>query len=101
MVASVTPIALPSLAATVPTTFSTTDGATQNIYEMPLGTAVTGSDGRTYVLCKNSSGSTITTASTSCTVNASTFLITNSGGSYTPAVNIPDGSVAWASKALV
>jgi hypothetical protein len=66
----------------------------------PLGAEVFGSDGKIYVLAK--ANATITASTTACTVNATTFLVTASGGSYTsPAVDLASGDVAWFSKASV
>ena len=66
----------------------------------PLGAEVFGSDGKIYVLAK--ANASITASTTACTVNATTFLVTASGGSYTsPAVDLVSGDVAWFSKASV
>ena len=66
----------------------------------PLGAEVFGSDGKIYVL--GQANATITATTTACTVNATTFLVTASGGSYTsPAVALASGDVAWFSKASV
>jgi hypothetical protein len=66
----------------------------------PLGAEVFGSDGKIYVL--GQANATITASTTACTVNATTFLVTASGGSYTsPAVALASGDVAWFSKASV
>ena len=66
----------------------------------PLGAEVFGSDGKIYVL--GQANATITATTTACTVNATTFLVTASGGSYTsPAVDLVSGDVAWFSKASV
>ena len=66
----------------------------------PLGAEVFGSDGKIYVL--GQANASITASTTACTVNATTFLVTASGGSYTsPAVDLVSGNVAWFSKASV
>jgi len=66
----------------------------------PLGAEVFGSDGKIYVL--GQANASITASTTACTVNATTFLVTASGGSYTsPAVALVSGDVAWFSKASV
>ncbi|MEI6539653.1 MAG: hypothetical protein WCO86_09025 [Planctomycetota bacterium] len=66
----------------------------------PLGAEVFGSDGKIYVL--GQANATITATTTACTVNATTFLVTASGGAYTsPAVALASGDVAWFSKASV
>jgi hypothetical protein len=66
----------------------------------PLGAEVFGSDGKIYVLAK--ANATITASTTTCTIDATTFLVTATGGSYTsPAVALASGDVAWFSKASV
>jgi hypothetical protein len=66
----------------------------------PLGLEVFGSDGKLYVLAQ--ANASITASTATCTVNASTFLVTATGGSYTsPAVDLVSGNVAWFSKASV
>ena len=66
----------------------------------PLGAEVFGSDGKIYVLAQ--ANASITASTTTCTVNATTFLVTATGGSYTsPAVDLVSGNVAWFSKASV
>jgi len=66
----------------------------------PLGAEVFGSDGKIYVL--GQANASITASTTTCTVNATTFLVTATGGSYTsPAVDLVSGNVAWFSKASV
>ena len=65
-----------------------------------LGVQVWGSDGLLYVFGK--ANATITATTTACTVNASTFLVTASGGSYTsPATGMVRGDYGWFSKASV
>lgn len=65
-----------------------------------LGTQVFGSNGRLYVY--GQANATITASTTACTVNATTFLVTASGGSYTsPAVAMATGDRGWFSKASV
>jgi hypothetical protein len=66
----------------------------------PLGAEVFGSDGKIYVLAQ--ANASITASTTTCTVNATTFLVTATGGAYTsPAVDLVSGNVAWFSKASV
>lgn len=65
-----------------------------------LGVLVQGSDGRTYVYAQ--ANASITASTAVCTVNASTFLATASGGSYrSPAVAMVTGDQGWFSKAGV
>jgi len=66
----------------------------------PLGSQVFGSDGKVYVFAK--ANASIPASTTACTVNATTFLVTASGGSYTsPAVALSSGDYAWFSRAGV
>lgn len=65
-----------------------------------LGSEVWGSDGKLYVYAQ--ANASITASTAVCTVNASTFLATASGGSYTsPATNMVTGDQGWFSKASV
>jgi hypothetical protein len=66
----------------------------------PLGSQVFGSDGRLYVLAQ--ANASIPASTAVCTVNATTFLVTATGGSYlSPAVALVSGDVAWFSEASV
>jgi hypothetical protein len=66
----------------------------------PLGAQVFGSDGRLYVLAR--ANASIPASTAVCTVNATTFLVTASGGSYlSPAVALVSGDIAWFSEASV
>lgn len=65
-----------------------------------LGTQVFGTDGKRYVYAQ--ANATITASDADCTVNATTFLATASGGSYlSPAVDLASGDRAWFSIASV
>jgi hypothetical protein len=65
-----------------------------------IGTQVWGDDGKLYVYAK--ANATITASTAVCTVNATTFLATASGGSYTsPATAMVSGDYGWFSKASV
>jgi len=65
-----------------------------------LGAQIFGSNGRLYVY--GQANASITASTTACTVNATTFLVAASGGSYTsPAVALASGDRAWFSKASV
>lgn len=65
-----------------------------------LGTQVFGSDGRRYVYAQ--ANATITAATAVCTVNATTFLATATGGAYrSPAVAMATGDRGWFSAASV
>lgn len=60
----------------------------------PLGTQVFGSDGKRYVFAQ--AGAAVTASTATCSINASTFVVTASGGSYTsPAVTLASGDYAW------
>jgi hypothetical protein len=95
MAFSVTPLAGVDLNNTLPATLYATGGVQQG-YTAPylLGTQVFGSDGKRYVFAK--ANASITASTTVCTVNASTFLATATGGSYTsPATNMVSGDFGW------
>lgn len=65
-----------------------------------LGQQTFGSDGRLYVYAQ--ANATITASDADCTVNATTFLATASGGSYrSPPVAMATGDRGWFSKASV
>jgi hypothetical protein len=47
-------------------------------------------------------GAAITASTATCSINASTFVVTASGGTYlSPAVAVASGDYAWFSKASV
>ena len=96
MAYSVTPLAGIDLVNTV-TAVQITAGYPIN---QLLGVQVFGSDGLLYVFGK--ANASITASTTACTVNATTFLVTASGGSYTsPATGMVTGDYGWFSKASV
>ena len=83
------------LAANLPT-----NSAGTAIPPFKIGTVTFGDDGLEYVFAK--ANATITASTAVCTVNASTFLVTASGGSYTsPATALASGDFAWFAKASV
>jgi hypothetical protein len=60
----------------------------------PLGTQTFANDGDRYVWAQ--AGAAITASTATCSVNASTFVATASGGSYTsPAVAMASGDYGW------
>jgi hypothetical protein len=60
----------------------------------PLGSQVFGSDGKRYVL--GVAGAAITASTATCSINASTFVVTPSAGTYaSPAVAVASGAYAW------
>ena len=66
----------------------------------PLGAEVFASDGRRYVWAK--AGAAITASTTTCSVNASTFVATGSAGTYlSPTTAMASGDYGWFSKASV
>ncbi|MDE3021971.1 MAG: hypothetical protein KGI54_08935 [Pseudomonadota bacterium] len=65
-----------------------------------LGTEVFGSDGKRYVY--GQANASISASTAVCTVNASTFLVTASGGAYTsPATAMVAGDQGWFGAASV
>lgn len=65
-----------------------------------LGTQVFGTDGKRYVYAQ--ANAVITAATAVCDINATTFLVAASGGTYlSPAVALASGDRAWFSKASV
>ena len=92
MAYSVTPLSGVNLVST--TTTNPNSASVQIPTFGPLGTQVFGSDGKRYVFAKASEAVTASTAT--CSINASTFVVTASGGSYTsPAVTLASGDYAW------
>jgi hypothetical protein len=66
----------------------------------PLGAETFASDGKRYVWAK--AAATLTPSTTTCTVNASTFLVTGSAGAYvSPAVSMVSGDYGWFGTASV
>lgn len=81
---------------------ATTYGTTATLQQPPhrIGDQHFASDGKVYVFAK--ANGSITASTTACTVNATTFLATGSGGSYTsPATNMVTGDYGWFSRAAV
>jgi hypothetical protein len=75
---------------------ATTNGATFG----PLGTETFASDGRRYVWAK--AGAAITASTTTCSINASTFVATGSAGTYlAPTTTMASGDYGWFSAASV
>ena len=76
-------------------------GSTSGAEDAPqLGTQVFGSDGRIYVYAQ--ANAVITASTAVCTVNATTFLATASGGAYrSPAVAMASGDRGFFSRAGV
>jgi hypothetical protein len=92
MAYSVSPVIGIDLTSTVTTNTNSAGTAVPTMG--PLGMQVWGSDGKRYVLAQ--ANASISASDTDCTVNATTFLATASGGSYaSPAVALVSGDVAW------
>ena len=99
MTYSVTPISGVNLTSAAQTQLAS-DGSTLIPNMGPLGNEVFGSDGKRYVFAK--ANASITASTAVCTVNATTFLATASGGSYTsPATDMVSGDYGWFSAASV
>ena len=76
------------------------DIAAGKVVDAQLGTQVWGSDGKRYVYAQ--AGGSISASTAVCTVNASTFAATASGGSYTsPAFAMATGDRGWMAAASV
>jgi len=66
----------------------------------PLGAEVFASDGLRYVFAQ--AGAAIAASVATCSINASTFVATGSGGTYAgPTTAMASGDYAWFSKASV
>jgi hypothetical protein len=90
----------PSLGADLNTITLAADIAAGKVTDARLGSQVWGSDGRRYVYAQ--ANASISASDADCTVNATTFLATASGGSYlSPAVSMASGDRGWFSVASV
>jgi hypothetical protein len=99
MAYSVTPISGVNLSSATQTQLAS-DGTTLIPAMGPLGNEVFGSDGKRYVFAK--AGNTFTASETSCTVNATTFVATSTGGSYiAPPTALASGEYGWFGVASV
>lgn len=90
------PIAGVNLNSITTTEFLYTNGTTvENIPNFgPLGAETFASDGKRYVFAQ--AAATIPAGTTACTVNATTFQVTASGGSYvSPAESMVSGDYGW------
>lgn len=97
MAYSISPVVGPDLVNII--TAASISAGTQFV-PFALGDQVWGSDGKRYVFAK--ANASITASTAVCTVNASTFLATASGGAYTsPATNMVTGDYGWFSSASV
>ena len=90
----------PSVGADLNTITLAADIAAGKVTDARLGSQVFGSNGKLYVYAQANAAITASTAV--CTVNATTFLATATGGSYlSPAVAMASGDRGWFSKASV
>lgn len=90
----------PSIGADLVGITSAADLAAGKVADAALGTQVFGSDGKLHVYAQ--AGGAIPASTAVCTVNASTFAATSSGGSYTsPATAMATGDRGWFEKASV
>lgn len=97
MAYSISPVIGPDL---VNTTLATDIASGARPVPFNLGEQVWASDGKRYVFAK--ANGSISASTAVCTVNASTFLATNSGGSYTsPATAMVAGDYGWFAAASV
>jgi len=90
----------PNIGADFNTITLAADLAAGKVADARLGEQRWGTNGRRYVYAQANAAITASTAV--CTVNATTFLATASGGSYTsPAVAMATGDRGWFSAASV
>jgi hypothetical protein len=90
----------PSIGADLNTITLAADIAAGKVVDAALGSQVWGSNGRRYVYAQANASIPLSTAV--CTVSATTFLATASGGSYlSPAVAMATGDRGWFSAASV
>lgn len=76
------------------------DIAAGKVVDAQLGTQVFGSDGKRYVYAQ--ANASISASTAVCDINATTFLVAASGGTYTsPAFAMASGDRGWFSKASV
>jgi len=96
MAYSTLPISGVNLNSVTPVDFALTNGSTAEVIPAfgPIGAETFASDGKRYVFAQ--AAATITPSTTTCTVNASTFQVTATGGSYiSPAVSMVSGDYGW------
>jgi hypothetical protein len=90
----------PSIGADLNTISLAADIAAGRVTDALLGSQVWGSNGRRYVYSQ--ANASIAASDADCTVSATTFLATASGGSYlSPPVAMATGDRGWFSAASV
>jgi len=101
MAYSTLPIAGVNLTTTTPVNVQVDGSTTVSVPTFgPVGAETFASDGKRYVFAQ--AGAAITASTATCSINASTFVVTASGGSYTsPAVALASGDYAWFSATSV
>lgn len=93
-------VTIPTAGADLNTITLAADAANGKVLDARLGTIQHTSGGRFAVYARANAAIPASTAV--CTVNATTFLATASGGSYTsPAVAMASGDYGWFTKASV
>jgi hypothetical protein len=95
MAYSVLPISGVDLNNTTPISFSYTNGSTAVAIPAfgPVGAETFGSDGKRYVFAQ--AGAAIGASTATCSINASTFVATSSGGSYLSQASMASGDFGW------
>jgi hypothetical protein len=90
----------PSIGADLNTITLAADIAAGKVVDAAIGSQVWASDGKRYVYAQ--ANASISASDADCTVNATTFLATASGGSYlSPPVDMATGDRGWFSVASV
>jgi hypothetical protein len=90
----------PQLGVDLTNIVSVADVASGKAVPHKLGKQVWGDDGKLYVFTQ--AGGAITASTAVCTVNATTFQATATGGAYqSPATTMATGDYGWFSKASV
>ena len=93
-------VTIPTAGADLNTITTAADAAAGKVLDARLGTVQHTSNGKFAVYAK--ANATISASTAVCTVNATTFLATATGGSYTsPAVAMASGDYGWFTKASV
>ncbi len=93
-------VTIPTAGADLNTITTAADAAAGKVLDARLGTIQHTTGGKFAVYAK--AGGAIPASTAVCTVNATTFAATSSGGSYTsPAVAMASGDYGWMTKASV
>jgi hypothetical protein len=95
MAYSTLPIAGVDLNSTAPISFEYVNGTTTiDIPNFgPLGSQTFGNDGKRYVFAQ--AGAAIGASTATCSINASTFVATGSGGTYVSQASMASGDFGW------